>query len=361
MPEPVHILDQRVARTRQSGKRCPVGIVADRRQTEQLFRRWGPVVHLRDADASGISRGLLLRQADRRELIRIAKSAFVQAFEWESATVRERFRRRSIAFGLCVADDAHLTGPAAALLLGLPLVSEPVGLPVAVRPGDPHTGHDRSPYGRIRHGHLPVVHQTRSSRVRTVGAAYCAIDIARHLGPLDGLVIADAVLRGGLDRAVLTELIRDMQAYPGISTAHWVAEKADARSESALETLGRHAFVSARLPAPLSNVWVPAGGQWFRADHLLPDTGVVLEADGAVKYNDRPDADTIVTSEKERERQLRRAGYGVVRHNWADAVGRPWVIPQRAREADRLRNGRPVPTCWTLEPPWVARINSSQM
>ena len=152
-----------------------------------------------------------------------------------------------------------------------------------------------------------------------------------------------------------------MQAYPGISTAHWVAEKADARSESALETLGRHAFVSARLPAPLSNVWVPAGGQWFRADHLLPDTGVVLEADGAVKYNDRPDADTIVTSEKERERQLRRAGYGVVRHNWADAVGRPWVIPQRAREADRLRNGRPVPTCWTLEPPWVARINSSQM
>ena len=74
-------------------------------------------------------------------------------------------------------EDAHLTGAAAATLLGLPLLSPPAGLPIAVRPGDPHIGHDRTPYGRIRHGHLPLVHRTMRARVRTVSAAYAAVDL----------------------------------------------------------------------------------------------------------------------------------------------------------------------------------------
>lgn len=343
-----------------------MGIATDRGQTEQLFQRWGKIVHLRDADASGVPRGLLLRQADRGELRRLAKSAFVRTSEWDSATIADRFRLRSIAFGLCIAGDAHLTGPAAALLLGLPLVSEPTGLPAAIKPGNPHTGHDRSPYGRTRHGHLPVVHQTIRARVRCVGPAFCAVDIARHLGPLDGLVVADAVLHRGVDRSVLFELISKMQAYPGIGTAEWVTEKADARSESPLETLGRYAFLTEGLRPPLSNPWIWTGGQWFRADHLLPDSGILLEADGALKYNNRLDADSIVANEKERERLLRRAGFGIVRYNWSDALNRPWVIPQRVREAADLRNGQAPPDCWTMQPPWVAqttpaRINSPQM
>jgi hypothetical protein len=343
-----------------------MGLVTDRRQTDQLFNRWGPVIHLRDADASGVARGLLLRQTSAGELLRISKSAFVQAGPWNSITERERFRRRSIAFGLCISDDAHLTGPAAALLLGLPLFAEPTGVPVALRPGDPHTGHDRSPYGRVRHGHLPLVHRTIRSRVGCVSAAFCAVDISRHLGPVDGLVVADAALHGGTTREALYELIRNMQAYPGIATALWVAQHADPRSESPLETLGRHAFISAGITPPLSNVWICVLGQWFRVDHLLPDSGVVLEADGAIKYDDRPDASVIVTNEKERERLLRGAGFGVARYSYADAVGRPSAILRKATEAARLRNGLPVPTCWMLDPPWraadeTARLNWAQM
>ena len=78
----------------------------------------------------------------------------------------------------------------------------------------------------------------------------------------------------------------------------------------------------------------------------------VLEADGAVKYNDRPDADTIVTLEKERERLLRRAGFGVVRYTFADAVNRPDIIVERARQAALLRPAGPAPTCWAMDPPW---------
>jgi hypothetical protein len=328
-----------------------MGILADRRQTEQLLQRWGPVIHLRDADASGVSRHVLLRQADSGDLIRIAKSAFTPTLEWDRATGRERFRLRSVGFGLCITDDAHLTGPAAALLLGLPVLTEPTGLPAAVRPGDPHIGHDRSPYGRVRHGHLPLKHRTIRSRVRSVDAAYCAIDIARHLGPLDGLVVTDAALHRGAKQAALIEIISRMQAYPGIATALWVAQHADPRCESPLESLGRHAFISAGLTAPLSNVWVWTGRQWFRVDHLLPDSGIVLEADGAIKYNNRPDADIIVTSEKERERLLRGLGFGVVRYTWGDAIGRPWTILQRVREEQALMGRSPVPNCWTLDLP----------
>jgi len=144
--------------------------------------------------------------------------------------------------------------------------------------------------------------------------------------------------------------------YPGIKTAQWALEHADARAESPLETLGRHSFLSAGLPPPLSNVWMRTDATWFRVDHLIPSTGVILEADGAVKYNNRPDADAIVRSEKERERLLRQAGFAVGRYSWSDAVNAPRTIPSRAAQAGRSRPPGSPPTCWTLEPP--ARTNS---
>lgn len=327
--------------------------LADRRLLDQLFARWGPVVHARDASASGLPRDLLVRGEDRKDLIRVGKAAFVRSRDWDEADGRERFRLRAVAFGLCLGDDAYLTGEAAALLLELPLVDDPVGLPIAIRPGNAHTGHDRSPYGRVRHGYLPLTCRTERVRVRVVSPAFCAVDIARHLGPRDGLVVADAVLHRGIEREAMTAIAEHMLAYPGIATVAWVAENADPRVESPLESLGRYAFLAAGRPAPLNNVWIRGGSDWFRVDHLLPDDGVVLEGDGGLKYRNRPDADTIVGDEKERERLLRSAGFGVVRYTWADAVARPGQLLHRVTEAKRLRHHQPVPTGWRLDPPWV--------
>lgn len=330
-----------------------MSVVAERRLLDQLFARWGPVVHARDARTAGLPRGMLVRAVDRADLIRIGKAAFVRSRDWDAAGERERFRLRSLAFGLGLRDDAHLTGPAAALLLGLPLVDVPVGLPVAIRPGDAHTGHDRSPYGRVRHGYLPLTCRTERSRVRVVSPAFCAVDIARHLGPRDGLVAADAVLHAGADREAMTRIAENMLAYPGIESVAWVAGRADPRPESPLESLCRYAFLADGRRPPLSNAWIGTGSRWFRVDHLLPDDGVVLEGDGNLKYRDRPDADAIVRDEKERERLIRGLGYGVVRYTWADAVGRPGLLLNRVAEAIRLRQHAPVPTGWRLDPPWL--------
>ncbi len=328
-----------------------MGIVLDRGQVGQLFERFGPVIHLRDADVFGIPRPALQRSTDRGELLRVAKSAFVRAETWTAADDWERFRLRSIAFGLCAAPDAHLTGPASALLLGLPTLGDPPKVPSAIRPGDPHTGHGLTLFGTTRRGYLPVVHRTTRARVRTVGPVFAAVDIARHHGSAAGLICADAALHGGAHREMFDHLLGRMAGYPGISTARWAARHADPRAESPLETLGRLAFLTGDLTPPLSNVWVRVPGQWFRVDHLLTDVGVILEADGAIKYNDRPDADRIVTTEKAREWALRSAGFGIARYTWSDAVSRPWVIPQRAREAARQRGSAPAPTCWYLDRP----------
>ena len=320
----------------------------DRRQIDLLLSRCGPVVHLRDADRCGVPRTLVLRVADRGELTRIGKAAFVATQTWEAGSDWMKFHYRSVAFSLCIAEDAHLTGPAAAVALGLPTMGEPPGRPTAIRPGDAHTGHDRSIWGTVRRGYLPAHHRTVRGRARTVSPALAAVDVARYGTAPEALVVMDAVRHAGVDAEVLGSLLTRMFKYRGVAVAQWALEVSDPRAESPLESLGRLSFLSGGLPPPVSNAWIDCNGRWFRVDHLLAATGVVLEADGALKYRDRPDADAIVREEKAREHQLRQAGFAVARYNWSDAVSRPWIIPVRAAEAARHRTG-PPPTCWHLD------------
>ena len=328
--------------------------ISDRQQVSSLVAAHGPVILMRDADAAGVSRAVVRRMLDLGGLIRLAKSAFAPTEIIDAATPWEAFRLKSIAFGRSGGPDTFLTGAASAAVLRLPMVSEPPDLPTAVRPGNAHLGHDETPYGRSRHGYLPPQHRTRRDGVATVSPAYCAVDVARHSGPRDGLVVADKVLASGVNREVLARLVTDMARYPGISTARWVVERADPRAESPLESLGRLAFLGAGLPAPISNAWIPVRGRWYRADHLLPEAGVILEADGAVKYDNRPDASLVVSNDRNRERDLRSLTFGIVRYGWALATAQPQEIIRRAREAARLRHGQPAPTCWTLTSPWAA-------
>ena len=167
------------------------------------------------------------------------------------------------------------------------------------------------------------------------------------------MVAADKALHFGAEREVMAALTIAMESYPGIAEARWVIEHGDPRAESPLETLGRYAFLSAGMPAPLSNVWILAGGEWFRVDHLIPETGVILEADGAIKYDNRDDASRLIANDRHRERLLRALTYGLGRYVWADADFHPAAVIARAREAAHLRPAAPVPTGWTLRSPFA--------
>ncbi|SDP01696.1 hypothetical protein SAMN04515671_2680 [Nakamurella panacisegetis] len=331
----------------------------DARILAELFDRFGDVVTMSDAAASGIPGSLVRRGADSGLLVRVAKSAFVRRSSLERASEWDAFRLRSIGFGLCSGSNVHLTGWGAAAVLGVPTVHAPPRLVTGLRPGDAHRAPDRTPYGRTRWGHLPSWHRTRRFRVATVDAAYAAIDIARHYGAVAGLVAADFALRSGGRRESLARLVGEMVNYPGIQTAGWVVEHADPRAESPLETLGRLAFLTHRREAPLSNVWFTVGQRQYRVDHYLPEDGVAVEGDGGTKYNDRPDASVIVNAEKDRERDLRSVGVELARYSYEVAMHRPAEILRRVDVARRIRGSKPLPTCWSLDPPdaigWARR------
>ncbi len=317
----------------------------------ELFTRFGTVVSGADADSMGIPRAMLRRGVARSTLIRVAKCAFVQQSRWADMTPWQRFRARAVGFGMSSAADVHLAGWAAVAVLDIPTVHCPPHLPTALRPGDPHRGPDRTVYGRTRNGYLPPQHRMSRDRVQTVDYGFAVVDVARHYGPVAGLVAADHVLHRGASLEVLARLTEDLVNHPGIQTARWVLHNADARVESPVESLGRLAFLSCRRPPPLSNVWIEAQGRMYRADLLVPSLGVFLEADGAVKYNNRPDADSVVMAEKERERHLRSVGFAVVRYNFELALRRPSELVRRVDEAARLRGRMPVPDSWSLDRP----------
>lgn len=322
----------------------------------ELFDTHGSVITLGDADSSGVPRDALRRAAGGHLLTRVGRGSFVQTAQLKGADMWEQYRLRSIGFVLGTSDEVHLCGPSAQSVLGLPSVIEPPTLPMARRHGPGHRGPDRTPSGRVRTGHLPRVHRWVRDRARVTSIAYTAVDTIRYAPAEEALVVIDHVLRLGVSRPELSRLALEMRNYPGIRRVFWAIEHGDPRSESPLESLGRLAFIETGRPVPLSNVWIHDRHRAVRVDHLLPESGVVLEGDGALKVNDRADAHRVVEAQVERESWLRTKGFLVERYNyWVARYHREEII-RRAAAAIRQRGAAgPVPTGWSLErPEWVS-------
>ena len=154
----------------------------------------------------------------------------------------------------------------------------------------------------------------------------------------------------------LAALLEDLRTYPGIQQAKWAVGHGDERAESPLESLGRLSFIEASRVAPLSNVWFSDGVAAYRVDHYFPDSGVVLEGDGGLKVNNRPDAHRVVQRQVRRESWLRAQGCAVERYDYPMAIGRRAQIVALVDRAARSQAGRALPTCWSLEPPRHLRI-----
>ena len=149
-----------------------------------------------------------------------------------------------------------------------------------------------------------------------VDEALCAVDVARHFGRQAGLVVADRVLARGLQAEDLAIVCDNLRQYPGVKDAIWCANHASARSESPAESLGRWAFLHQGREAPLANVWFWRGTVRYRADLYLPEQRVILEADGAIKYDNRSDASRVVREQVAREEHLRSWNLGLVRYGY---------------------------------------------
>ena len=168
-------------------------------------------------------------------------------------------------------------------------------------------------------------HDLLTTAESTVGVAAAIVWSGVTGSPSTALVAADAALR----RRLVTEadLAVAAKALPrgvrGVSAVRAAVAQADSRRESPGESLT--ALVCQQLGFAL-RPQVEIGP--YRVDFLIEGTNVIVEFDGALKYDDR----AALVREKRREDDLRARGYVVVRLMWDD-LRQPAVVAEKLRRA----------------------------
>ncbi len=99
-------------------------------------------------------------------------------------------------------------------------------------------------------------------------------------------------------------------------------------AQTPLESLSRVRLIRQGLPEPALQIPIyDVDGLIGYVDMLFELLGVIGEADGALKYEDR----SILVQEKRREDRLRADGFGVARWGWTDAMGSMRTVADRIR------------------------------
>ncbi|MBE7162173.1 MAG: type IV toxin-antitoxin system AbiEi family antitoxin domain-containing protein [Williamsia herbipolensis] len=304
-----------------------------------------------DVRSAGVPTETVARSLAAGLVVKVGRCSYVLRELWERADEWDRFRLRALGFGTGARADDHLTGWSAAVVHGFPTYGSPPEAVTAIRTRPTTSGTNANAFGRVRTGLLPLAHRWDRGRYQIVSHAYTAIDVARHSTHPAALVVCDHAMRRGVGREELSLLSGQLATYPGIELAAWAIEHADPRAETALESLGRLAFIEACRPAPISNVWIADGERHWRVDHLLPDSGVVLEGDGAGKLTAATDPHRRMRDQVIRESRLRALGYEVERYDFGIAMHHRDLLLHLAERAAARRGHRAVPTNWSMEPP----------
>jgi len=180
------------------------------------------------------------------------------------------------------------------------------GLPVVGRQDEVHVVQKARSGGRrrndVRHHLYKIPPEQRTMRhgMRVTTLERTLVDCAMSLGRRDGLIIADAALHVGADRAVCAAILDKLSGRRGVVAARWILDVADAGAESASESWLRFTVLLAGLPRPETQVRVetPEGTYW--GDVGWPAERVILEYDGVAKYEANGSASEAVLAEKRR-------------------------------------------------------------
>jgi hypothetical protein len=232
-----------------------------------------------------------------------------------------------------------LTGPrgavaghwSAVVAHDLPMLGRPPSRPVLTRDGG-GSSHDRF----LKVATLPAEEVTVVNAVRSTTVDRLLVDVSRRAAFRAAVVTADAALRQGLDPAVLKATAQRWSAWPYGRRPVLVADFADGRAETPIESLGRVALHEQGVDPPELQVEVWLGDALVaRVDHLWERYAVIGEADGMLKYDQKD----VLREEKRRQERLEQLGLVVVRYDWDDAYRRQWHLAERVRAA--FARGRP--------------------
>lgn len=218
----------------------------------------------------------------------------------------------------------------AALVHGLPLLG--------VRPDTIHLiaasdsrGRPEAGVRRHRRGSPPAVIEQDGLRVTSLDRT--VVDIAAASPFRDAVVVADAAMRGGLDRRAMARAAADAGARAS-GRMRRVIEFATPLAESVGESVSRVVISELCLPAPvLQHPFSDSRGPIGRVDFWWPEQRVIGEFDGRIKYLGRfgGSAEEVIWREKQREDRLRALGPRFARWVWGDVMLPERLLDQLSR------------------------------
>jgi hypothetical protein len=289
-------------------------------------------------------RGVSQEQADyrvrHRVWRRLQRGVYCSAATWEGASPEGRH----LLAGLAMCRAAHgeqlvLSHVTAAVAHDLPVDLKALTTLTATSPPARKRANDSDRH--IYFASLPPVDRTTHLGAPVTTVARTVADCLRHLPRGDAVAVADAALHQGLTtlddvRAVLLR----QERWPFAAVAALALPLVDGRRETRLESKSAVVMDLHNIPRPVPQLRILDPQRRFvaRPDFVWVEYGVVGEADGRVKYENR--AADVIQDEKDRQAKLEALGLVVVRWGERDLYGSEPVLVRRLNEAFERGDGR---------------------
>lgn len=277
-----------------------------------------------DAARLGLDRNALGRLVRDGRCTRL-DTGWYAVVDGERPTGEPLHRLRALALGRALCDRAALSHHSRLLLAGVPVFAADLATVhltalVEARGGVSVGRRGVSVHRKVADLHLPGppmgsgVGEAQARSPLCVPVTWACVQVGLLGGPEAFVVSSDAALRREIVAAAdLAAAVELFNGHTGIGPVRAALGVVDGRHESPGES--RTAFVLTALGYTLEpQLEVVAEGRLYRPDFRIAGTRVLVEFDGAVKYEDR----RALYEEKQREDALRRTGWVVVRLVWAD-------------------------------------------
>lgn len=265
------------------------------------------------------------------DYVRLTAEVAVPRTEYQELPPWEQATAKAAAVGLTV-DTAVVAGKSAARLLGIAVLDwDPVVELMYVdgkKPGSKRTW----PAGTVFHySYLAAADAHHVHGLRLTGILRTLRDIACYHGVLDGVVAIDSARQRwpGLSKQLLRKKLTEGPSYHGIGAVRQAIELSVPDSGSALESKARWLLFTAKIPGVETvktqvRISYDARGNYFEVDLLINDW-LILEVDGAVKYDGSTygRTDQVIRDERRREKILQNLGKVVIRVSNEDLNVRP--------------------------------------
>lgn len=181
-------------------------------------------------------------------------------------------------------------------------------------PNRPH----KSMFSHLRRDRVHGPHCEIHDDLTISSVGWTAANLARYQSIPQALIPLDSAMRLGVSRDELMLFAETMKGWRGTKMLGIAICRANALSQSALESGARGKFEECGLPEPVLQHPVTVQGKTYFADFAWPDLRIIVETDGQDKYRN----DGAYRSEKIRERELQLEGWVVLRCGWAEIESR---------------------------------------